>query len=491
MTYPETVQYLESFIDYEKIPLYPYKESLKLERIKNFLAAIDNPQDSLKCLHIAGTKGKGSTCVFVAYILRQAGYRVGLYTSPHLSDFRERIRILMPQSTDYSLQTAKDFEGMISHAELTGIVKELRPLIQSYNKYSEYGPLSFFEVYTSLAFLYFKEKKVDFAVLETGLGGRLDATNVVNPLIAAITPISYEHTQKLGSTLREIAGEKVGIIKVRQLASEPVSQFENNNRQTGKPANRQTSFVITAPQEKGVIEVIRDKCKEVGARLYEVGKDITYQKIKNGFELKGIFGEYSDLKIRLLGEHQLINAAVAVGVIETLRLHNINPVRNTEAIIGEDKISNGVNVDIDAIRGGLYNTVWPGRCEVVSSNPLIVLDGAQNIASMRALKEAIKENFKYKRLILVLGISSDKDVEGICNEIYDLADEIVLTKADNLRATEPESLVKYFNGKEVHITDNVKETKELAYHLAKKEDLILVCGSLFVVGEFRNVKIRY
>jgi dihydrofolate synthase/folylpolyglutamate synthase len=480
MTYPETVQYLESFINYEKIPVYPYKESFRLERVKNFLATIDNPQDSLKCLHIAGTKGKGSTCVFVAYILRQAGYRVGLYTSPHLSDFRERIRILRTQPTDNSPQPAEDFEGMISKGEVTGLVERLRPLIQSYNKYSEYGPLSFFEVYTSLAFVYFKEEKVDFAVLETGLGGRLDATNVVNPLTVAITPISYEHTQKLGSTLREIAAEKAGIIK------------------------NKGSVVISAPQEEEARQVIRARCFEVGSRLYEVDKDIFYDIKKSGFDVRGIFDKYPDLKIRLPGKHQLINAAVAVGVIETLRVHNINPVRNTEAIISEDKISNGVNVGIDAIRGGLYNTVWPGRCEVVSSNPLIVLDGAQNIASMRALKEAIKENFsaegarlpdgqgsakggKYKRLFLVLGISSDKDVKRICNEIYDLADEIVLTKADNLRATEPESLVKYFNGKGVHITDNVKEAKELAYHLAKKEDLILVCGSLFVVGEFRTL----
>lgn len=472
MTYPETVQYLESFVNYEKIPAYPYKESLKLARVKNFLGQIDNPQDSLKCLNIAGTKGKGSTCIFVTYILREAGYKVGLYTSPHLSDFRERIRILRPKplsvrqaGINNSPQPEKDFEGMISKGEVTGLVERLKPLIRDYNKYSEYGPLSFFEVYTSLAFLYFKEKKVDFAVLETGLGGRLDATNVVNPLAAAITPISYEHTQKLGSTLREIAAEKAGIIKNKE------------------------SVVISAPQEEEAREVIRARCFEVGSKLYEVDKDIFYDIKKSGFDVRGIFDKYPDLKLRLPGKHQLINATVAVGVIETLRLHNINPVRNTEAIIGENKISNGVNVGIDAIRGGLYNTVWPGRCEVISINPLIVLDGAQNIASMRALKEAIKENFKYKRLILVLGVSSDKDVEGICNEIYDLADGIVLTKAKNPRATEPEALVKYFNAKEVHITDNAEEAKKLAQRLTKKEDLILVCGSLFVVGEFRNVKI--
>ena len=454
MAYQETIQYLESFINYEKIPDYPYKEFIKLERVKNFLATIDNPQDSLKCLHIAGTKGKGSTCAFVAYILRQAGYSVGLYTSPHLSDFRERIRILWRQ-------VPEDFEGMISHAEIADLVERLRPQIESYNKYSEYGALSFFEVYTSLALVYFKEKKVDFAVLETGLGGRLDATNVVNPLIAAITPISYEHTQKLGSTLREIAAEKAGIIK---------SQASG--------VRSQELIVISAPQEKEVAEVIRNKCKETMSKLYEVGRDINYIGINNDFKVKGLCVDYPNLKIKLLGEHQLINASVAIGIIEALRSYNIN-------------------VDIGAIRGGLYNTVWPGRFEVVSSAPLIVLDGAQNIASMRALKEAVKENFsaesavggkggKYKRLILVLGISNDKDIKGICNEIYDLADEIVLTKADNPRATEPKELVKYFNGKVAHITDNAKEAKELVYRICKKEDLILVCGSLFVVGEFRN-----
>ncbi len=443
MTYPETIQYLESFVNYEKIPAYPYKESLKLERIKNFLERISNPQDSLKCLHIAGTKGKGSTCAFVAYILRQAGYKIGLYTSPHLSDFRERIRILDSQVTSHSPQVKEDFEGMISQGEVAGLVERLMPSIEDYNKSSEYGPLSFFEVYTSLAFIYFKERKVDFVILETGLGGRLDATNTVDPLVVAITSISYEHTQKLGNRLTEIATEKAGIIK------------------------SQKAVVISAPQEEEARQVIQHKCKEMGVKLYEVGKDINYRGANDGFEVKGLCANYPDLKIKLLGAHQLINASVAIGVIEALKLHNIN-------------------VGTDAIRGGLYNTIWPGRCEVVSRSPLTVLDGAQNVASMRALKEAIRENFKYKRLILVLGISSDKDIKGICSEIYDLADKIILTKTDNPRATEPADLVKYFNGKEAHITSNVKEAKIQALLLAKKEDLILICGSLFVVGEFRN-----
>lgn len=460
MTYPEAVRYLESFINYEKISCWSYKESLKLERIRNFLQIIGNPQDSLRCIHVAGTKGKGSTCAFIAYILREANFKVGLYTSPHLSDFRERIRILSSPLTTHNSQL--EFEGLISKDELTKLVERLKPAIEKYNQKSEYGPLSFFEVYTALAFIYFREKKVDFAVLETGLGGRLDATNVVKPLVVAITPISYEHTQKLGYTLREIATEKAGIIKT------------------------QDSTVISAPQEKEVMEVIRKKCEEIGAKLYEVGEDIVYLKTKDGFSVKGISGKYSGLKIRLLGEHQLVNATLAIGLIEGLRFYNIH-------------------VGIDSIRAGINNTVWPGQCEVISKEPLIVLDGAQNIASSIVLKKAIKENFsakgaclpdgqgsasggKYQKLILVLGICNDKDIEGICKELSDFAEAVVLTKANNPRATAPETLANYFNGKPVYITNNVKEAKAQAFRIAKREDLIVVTGSLFVVGEFRNDK---
>jgi len=462
MTYPEIIKYLASFINYEKIPAYPYKESLKLERIKDFLDIIGNPQGFLRCIHIAGTKGKGSTCAFITYILKHAGYKVGLYTSPHLSDFRERIRILNPKSLPVrqagkipNPKSTEDFEGMISKYELTELTSRLKPFIEKYNESSKYGPLSFFEVYTSLAFVYFKERKVDFAVLETGLGGRLDATNVVNPYVCAITSLSYEHTQKLGNSLREIATEKAGIIKV----------------QNRKPRN-QKLVVISAPQEKEAMGVIRNKCKEVGAILYEAAEDITFQKINNGFSVKGIFGEYPDLKTRLLGNHQLVNATVAIAVIEALRLHNIG-------------------VGIDSIRDGIYNTVWPGRCEVISKNPLIVLDGAQNIASVRALKETIKEDFKYKKLILVLGISCDKDIKGMCNELNALADEVILTRANNPRASSPDTLARYFNGKAVHKTDNIQGAKQKAKDTARKEDLVLVTGSLFVVGEFRDDKIQY
>ncbi|MDO8747551.1 MAG: folylpolyglutamate synthase/dihydrofolate synthase family protein [Candidatus Omnitrophota bacterium] len=455
MTYPEALRYLNSLTNYEQKSNYPYLDSFELERVEGFLRLLGEPQKGLKCLHIAGSKGKGSTCVFAAYILRQAGFRVGLYTSPHLIDFRERIRVLKPiadsglghRRPNHGLLASRtrgaDFEGMISKRELTDLVNRLKPYIEEYNRNLKKDSLTFFEAYTALAFLYFKEKKVDFAVLETGLGGRLDATNTVNSLVCAVTPISYEHTDKLGNTLRKIAAEKAGIIK-----------------------NRKT-VVITAPQKKEAFAVIREKCRQAKARLFEVGKDIVCQKNKNGFSIKGIFGRYDNLKIRLLGEHQLINALTAVGVIEALRFF-------------------GVKINSGSIRKGLNEAVWPGRCEVVLKKPLVILDGAQNSASVKALKETINDNFKYKKLILILGISSDKDIPGICRQLNGWADQVIFTKANSSRAESPQALIRYFKTDKPSLTAGVREALHLALKIAEAKDLLLVTGSLFVVGEARD-----
>jgi len=442
MTYPAVNKYLNSLANYEKNTNYSYKETLKLRRIRDFLAIIGNPQQSLRIIHVAGTKGKGSTSVFVAYILRAAGFSVGLYTSPHLSDFRERIRILRPFVASGN-RKAKDFEGMISKKALVHLAEELKLKIQKYNRYSKHGPLSFFEVYTAIAFLYFKRQQIDFVVLETGMGGRLDATNAADSLVCGITPLSFEHVQKLGNTLAKIAKEKVGIIK------------------------QKGAIVISALQVKEAEKIIHDRCKKFKARFYEVGKQIKYDKSKQGLTIQGLKNNYRNLRLGLLGEHQAANAALAVGLVEGLSFY-------------------GINLKAAAIRRGLSRAVWPGRCEVIQKNPLIILDGAQNVASAQVLKKAVEDNFKYRKLILVLGISSDKDIRGICQELGSLADEIILTRAETPRATAPVELAGYFKRK-LHLTQSVKEAKLLAGSLAGKKDLILVTGSLFVVGEFRDV----
>lgn len=476
----EVLKYLQSFANYEKNTKYSYKKTIKLERMQNFLSLIGNPQKFLRAIHIAGTKGKGSTCAFVAYILRKAGFSVGLYTSPHLNDFRERIRILVPNrhpeayspslrsgsvqappkdldfrffapepalsESEGGLRMTEEFEGRISKNDLSNLVKELKPIINKYNRHCQYGPLSFFEVYTAIAFLYFKRKQVDFVVLETGMGGRLDATNCADSLVCGITPISFEHVQKLGKTLAKICAEKSGIIK--------------KNR----------AIVISAAQEKEAREVIQNRCKKFQAKLYEVGRQVKYYRKKGSFTIKSLRKTYKNLRIKLLGAHQIANAALAVGLVEALS-------------------SYGFDIKEKAIRNGLSNTVWPGRCEIINKNPLIILDGAQNLASANVLKDAIKENFasgvKYRKLILVLGISDDKDIFGICKTLNPLADEIILTCAATLRAASPKKLATYFKRK-LYLTKSVKEAKLLAIELAHKKDLILVTGSLFVVGEFRS-----
>ncbi|MDP3804780.1 MAG: folylpolyglutamate synthase/dihydrofolate synthase family protein, partial [Candidatus Omnitrophota bacterium] len=383
MTYQEALQYLDSFINYEKLDSYDYKKCLKLDTMRKLARLLGDPQEGINSIHIAGTKGKGSTAAILHSILKNAGFKVGLYTSPHLESFRERIRIN---------------DELISEEEISRLLERIKSVV---DKMEDDIP-SFFEVYTALAYLYFKERKVDFAVYETGLGGRLDATNIINPLVSAITPISYEHTQKLGNTLKEIAGEKGGIIK-------------------------DSTPCVSAPQAGEAREVIENICKEKRAKLILVGKDILFEELnsderREAFNIFGLFGEYPILETPLLGSHQVVNAATAVGILEALRFY-------------------GLTIPSEAVRNGIRDVRWAGRLEIVSRNPLVILDGAQNRASANALAKAVKKIFGYRRLLLVLGVSKDKDIAGILEELLPISDSIILTKSKVIeRALEPSKI---------------------------------------------------
>ncbi|MDQ1329056.1 MAG: dihydrofolate synthase / folylpolyglutamate synthase [Candidatus Poribacteria bacterium] len=434
ISYNEAIQYLESFIDYEKIaaPYDPF--GWKLERVERLLESIDNPHKELKVIHVAGTKGKGSTSAMIASVLREAGFKVGLYISPHLVTFRERITI----------------NGeMISRDQVCEMVERIKPNVKELLKQEDtIGKISFFDVYTALALLFFKIEQVDFTVLEVGMGGRLDATNVVNPLVSVITQISYDHMSALGNTLEAIAREKAGIIK-------------------------DNGYVVTSPQEPEALQVIKDTCAEKVAMLFEVGRDITYQKIKgreNLFNVSGIFSTHENLHVSLLGDHQVINATTAIGALECLWFH-------------------GIAISHESIKNGLDSVKWRARVEVIQRNPIIILDVAHNAASAKALRDTIEANFTYDKLILILEVSQHKDVKGMGQYLCPMADIFILTKMNNPRAMEPEEIKKELTElrNDFIITQDVRSAIEKARAIAGKNDLICVTGSLILAGEVMRI----
>ncbi len=446
MTPREAKRYLDSFANFE-LSNTSYAPSFRLDRVHHLLELLGNPQKKIKIIHVAGTKGKGSTCAFTAFILKNAGYKVGLYTSPHLNDYKERIRILNPRIKYGALKDS--FAGKIKMSAFCRLLGKIKPVVETLRNDKEFGGITYFEIYTVLALCYFKENKVDFAVLETGLGGRLDATNTADSLVCAITPISLEHTQQLGKTLTKIAAEKAAIIKSRH------------------------QTVIVAPQINEALKVIKKYCRKLYAQPVFVGKDIVGKSIRQNlkeqtFEVKTSKKTYAHLKTKLLGRHQVVNAAVSIGIVEAL----------------EEK---GFKISEQAVREGIKETIWPGRFEMVRSKPLVILDGAHNSGSSKVLAQTIKDLFPKEKVTIILGISKDKDRKGICRELRKIARQFILTKARHPRALDFKTVRKenLFAGVEVKYTGNIKGAMNLA--LRQKEEIIIVTGSLFIVAEARKL----
>ena len=428
MNYQSAVDYILSFADYERISRTGVVFDLK--RIERLLARLGNPQDAARTVHIAGTKGKGSTAAMIASILYQSGYGTGLYTSPHLLSIRERIQV--------------DGEP-INEKAFTRLVSRLKPEFEAVNESGAYGELTTFELLTALALAHFKESAVDYQVLEAGLGGRLDATNVTRPEICVITSISYDHTDVLGDTLSLIAAEKAGIIKPK-------------------------SVVVAARQTPEVTAVIEKTCREKDARLVSVESEISWQGQTAGpegqtFRLKGISGEY-DLSLPLAGEHQLENAAAAVAAVEVLK-------------------EQGARIPPESIALGLAGVRWPGRLQVMRREPWLVVDGAHNADSARRLAAALKRHFAFRRLTLIFGASSDKNIADMIAELAALPDRVIVTSSRHPRAVSPDSLADRFirRGVTAGVTGNVSEAIETALAGAAPDDLICVTGSLFIVAE--------
>ena len=434
MSYHETINYLYN--------LQKYGIKFGLDNITRLMSVLENPHKSFFSIHVAGTNGKGSTSAIIASLLQSFGLKVGLFTSPHLVSFTERIRI----------------DGMeITEDEVIDLTEEIR------NKSSDFSP-TFFEVVTAMALLFFKRKEVDAAVIEVGMGGRLDATNIVVPEVSCITRINYDHIQFLGGTLKEIAHEKAGIIK------------------DGIP-------VVISPQVSEVLEVIESKAKEKNTKVYLYGRD--FSSILNSEDISGICFEYHgdftihDLYLPLIGEHQMHNASVAIKTI---------------ALLFNKLASNFSLPTSHYIREGLKNLRWPGRLEIIKDEPPILIDGAHNPAAAVALSKALIKNFlgRYKRIILILGIMGDKDIKGIMEPLLPLASEIILTSPDYARAASPARLADTaasLGFPDVIITPTVKDALELAENISQAEgkegrhrsSLILVTGSFYTIGEAKEV----
>jgi len=395
-----------------------------LSSTARLLAGLHNPQQHCRYLHIAGTNGKGSVAAMLSAILTQAGYEVGFYSSPHLINFHERFRL-------------KDRD--IQDAEVLSLINQVKAAVDVHEL------PTFFEFVTAMALLYFAQKKADPVILETGMGGRLDATNIVQPLLTIITNIALDHREFLGNNLQAIAAEKAGIIKPK-------------------------TPVITYVRQHTARIPLQAAAEAMHAPLYWGGKAFRSRGLGNGrFRYDGIRGNFSQLQTNLIGRHQYRNAAVALAAVELLQ-------------------ERGFAIPEAAIRQGLTGVRWPGRLEEVSSRPRLILDGAHNPAAAAILAKALDRDLSYDRLILVLGVMADKDITGILNRLVPRADVVIFSRPRYDRAAGPEileSLAK--NGpQETYVIPDLAAALAKAQSVAADNDLIVVTGSLFTVGEARE-----
>ncbi|MBZ4667975.1 MAG: dihydrofolate synthase / folylpolyglutamate synthase [Epulopiscium sp.] len=405
-----------------------------LVRVQNLLRRLGNPEKNLKVIHVAGTNGKGSVSTMISYILEKSGYDVGMYTSPHLENYNERIKINNKDISDEEFATAGE-----------KIIKACQECVEN----NEEHP-TVFEFLTAMALLYFDEQSVDFVVLEVGLGGRYDATNVIeNPLLSVITSISMDHMDVLGDSIESIAFEKAGIIK------------------------KNCSTVLFFPNNK-VYNIIKSVCESLNSQLYYVS-DMHIQNVRHSiegitFSINTDFYSYKDLKVSLIGEHQIYNTALVLLAVEVLR-------------------NKGIEISEENVRIGLEECYWPGRLEIVGKNPLILLDGAHNEEGALALAKAFEQYFHDQNITLLIGVLKDKPYELMLKQLLPYASKVVLTEPNSSRKLPIDELEKTAVKYSSYIYQNadIAQAYELALKLTNEKDVLCCAGSLYLIGEIKKM----
>ena len=438
--YHAALKYLSDHVDVERLrPSRVDKAVFELDRMQALLKALDNPQADLRCVHVAGTNGKGSVVAMVSSCLQACGYAVGTYTSPHLTDIRERICIN---------------DQVISHPAFVTLMSVVARAVDSLPK--KFDPPTFFELVTALAFTRFAEQAVDVAVIEVGMGGRLDSTNVITPEVSIVTAVSLDHTHFLGNTVGAIAREKAGIFK------------------PGIPA-------MTHEQDKEAIEAMAAVAAEVGAPFEVVGKDVEFSyRFESNPNMGphtrvGLSGDklsFEHLPVPLKGEHQAFNCGLALAALDKLAVR-------------------GLEIDVRKATEGLGRTKNPGRMEMLSNQPRILVDGAHNPAAISSLIRSVGAHVPYDSMVMVFGCASDKDVDELLRRVALGADKVIFTKAKgNARATEPAELSRRFyeiSGKMNQTAASLDEAIAIAIRAAGRDDLIVITGSFYLVGEAKKL----
>ncbi len=434
--YQQAIRYLFDKTDYEREEYLRYNvTTFNLNRMEKLLSLVGNPHKKIRTLHIAGTKGKGSTATMLAKMLESNGYKVGLYTSPHVVHLHERITV---DST------------MITELEMLNLLNRIYAPVEKLSK----DPPTFFEIITALAFMHFFDQKVDFAVIETGLGGRLDSTNVIKPEVIGITSLSIDHQQQLGQTIDSIAREKAGIFK------------------QGVP-------IVTVEQIPEAMRVLKTEALSIKAPLHVTGVDIDFSyRFETSREegphtricLTTPTSKFEHLRVPLQGRHQAINCGLALAMLDKLK-------------------AAGFEIDNEKATEGLKNVYLAGRMEMISQDPRIMIDGAHNAASIRALIHAIGQNIPYDSMVIIFGCNNDKDIEGMLRELQYGADKVIFTRSNSPKASSPHDLAEMYSEichKMCQTSSNLGEAMQLAHSAVGREDLICITGSFYLIGQAKT-----